>query len=405
MTEPTAGYHRGMMQLDVPSTDIPIRRPHEAGSQGRRLRVLTVIDRAIDCGGAERFAVGLAQHLPRDRIESWLCSTRGGDADFAREIAASGIPHIMLGRSAKWDVHRLGGLVTLLRRERFDVLHAHKFGSNLWCSLIGSACRVPVVLAHEHTWSYTGDPLRMLLDRRVIGRLATRFIAVSPLDAERMVTLEHVPLEKVICIPTAYIPRTGGVTSDIRLELGLAPGTPLVGVAAGLRPQKALTVLLEAHARLLGQIENAHLVIAGNGECRSMLEERARELGIAERVHFLGRRDDVEAIIASVDIAALSSDYEGLPLFVFECMANGTPLVATDVGGLREVIRDGVNGLLVPPRDPIALADALASLLADGERRATFANAARNSISGFTIEAIAERFAGLYESLVVATRA
>jgi glycosyltransferase involved in cell wall biosynthesis len=394
-----------MMQLDVSSADIQIQRPHEAGSQGRRLRVLTVIDRAIDCGGAERFAVGLAQHLPRDRIDSWLCSTRGGDADFAREIASSGIPHIMLGRSAKWDVHRLGGLVTLLRRERFDVLHAHKFGSNLWCSLIGRACRVPVVLAHEHTWSYAGDPLRMLLDRRVIGRLATRFIAVSPLDAERMVTLEHVPTEKVICIPTAYIPRTGGATSDIRLELGLAPGTPLVGVAAGLRPQKALTVLLEAHARLLGQIENAHLVIAGEGECRSMLEERARELGIAERVHFLGRRDDVEAIIASVDIAALSSDYEGLPLFVFECMANGTPLVATDVGGLREVIKDGVNGLLVPPRDPIALSDALASLLADGERRATFANAARNSISGFTIEAIAERFAGLYESLVVATRA
>jgi glycosyltransferase involved in cell wall biosynthesis len=392
-----------MTQPDLSPADVVNRRPREAGS--RRLRALTVIDRAVDCGGAERFAVGLAQHLPRERIESWLCTTRSGDVDFAKEIAASGIPHVMLGRSSKFDVHRLSGLVTLLRRERFDVVHAHKFGSNLWCSLLGRACGVPVILAHEHTWSYSGDPLRMWLDGHLIGRLATRFIAVSPLDAERMIALEHIPADKVMFIPTAYIPRTSGSMPDIRGELGLAPDTPLVGVAAVLRPQKALSVLLEAHARLLEQVENVHLVIAGDGECRSMLGERARELGIAERVHFLGRRDDVEAIIASMDIAALSSDYEGLPLFVFECMANGTPLVATDVGGLREVIRDGVNGLLVPPRDPIALADALASLLLDGERRVAFANAATNSISAFTIEAIAERFADLYESLVGATRA
>jgi len=369
-----------------------------------RVRVLTVVERAVDCGGAERFAVGLARHLPRERIDSWLCTTRDNDADFAQEIAESGVPHVMLGRRSKWDIHRLGGLIELLRRERFDVLHAHKFGSNVWCSLLGRACRVPVVLAHEHTWSYSGDPLRMWLDGRVIGRLATRFIAVSPLDAERMITLEHVPAEKVICIPSAYIPRASGPAPDIRDELGLPPGTPLVGVAAVLRPQKALSVLLEAHQKLLGKIPNAALVIAGDGACRSELEDRARELRIAERVHFLGRRDDVEAIISSVDVAALSSDYEGLPLFVFECMANGTPLVATDVGAVSEVIKDGVNGFLVPPRDPGALAGALALLLSNEQRRAAFGVAARKSVGAYAIDTIAERFADLYESLLAAKR-
>ena len=278
-------YHHGMAQPDALSIDMSNQRPRESGS--RRLRVLTVIDRAVDCGGAERFAVGLAQHLPRERIEPWLCSTRGGEADFANEIAASGIPHIMLGRTAKWDVHRLRGLVALLRRERFDVLHAHMFGSNLWSSLLGRACHVPVIIAHEHSWSYSGDPLRMWLDRHVIGRFATRFIAVSPLDAERMIALEHVPAEKVMFIPTAYIPRVGGPRPDIRIELGLAPDTPLIGVVAVLRPEKALSVLLQAYVLLLGRVPSAHLVIAGQGECRSELEDRARDSGSRSVFTFL----------------------------------------------------------------------------------------------------------------------
>jgi glycosyltransferase involved in cell wall biosynthesis len=374
----------------------------ESSAASRPIRVLTVVDRAIDCGGAERFAVGLAQHLPSDRIESWLCTTRDGDEEMALRIAESGLPHVMLGRRSKWDVHRLGGLVALLRRERFDVIHAHKFGSNLWGSLIGRACATPVIVAHEHTWSYSGDPLRLWLDGQVIGRLATRFIAVSPLDAQRMVTIEHVPAEKVQFIPTAYIPRSDPPASDIRGELSLAPGTPLVAVAAVLRPQKALTVLLEAHALLRDRIPDAQLVIAGDGECHVMLMDRARELGIADSVHFLGRRDDVEGIISSADVAALSSDYEGLPLFVFECMANGTPLVATAVGGLPEVVESGVSGILVPPRNPEAMADALAELLRDPNRSAALAAAAAQRLSDYSIDAVAERFADLYAELLAA---
>lgn len=261
-----------------------------------------------------------------------------------------------------------------------------------------------MIVAQEHTWSYSGNRPRMWIDGHVIGRFATRFVAVSPLDAQRMVELEHVPAEKVVYLPTAYIPREGGEMRDIRVELGLAPGTPLVGVAAVLRPQKALTVLLEAHARLLERVSDAHLVIAGDGECRQPLEQRARELGIAERVHLLGARDDIEAIISSVDVAALSSDYEGLPLFALECMVHGTPLVATDVGGLSEIVENGVNGLLVPTRDPVALASALASLLEDRDRLAAFAEAATRSAGAFSIEAIAERFADLYADLLAAVR-
>jgi glycosyltransferase involved in cell wall biosynthesis len=390
-----------MAQPEVSLTDVAARRAREPGA---RPRVLTVIDRVSDYGGAERFAVGLALQLHREHVDSWLCTTRASDdGALAVQLAAAGIPNVVLGRRGKWDVHRLGGLLALLRRERFDVVHSHMFGSNVWSSVLGRACGVPVVLAQEHTWSYTGNPLRMWVDGHVIGRLATRFIAVSPLDAQRMVELEHVPPEKVVFIPTAYIPRVTGApvaTLDLRAELGLEPGTPLVGVAAVLRPQKALSVLLDAHLLVVERVPHAHLVIAGDGECREALVAQAGALGIAERVHFLGPRKDVEAIIANLDIAALSSDFEGLPLFAIECMTHGTPLVATDVGGLSEIVRDGVNGLLVPARDPRALADALCGLLSDRDRLAMLATAAASSADAYSIEAVAERFATLYGDLL-----
>ncbi len=363
---------------------------------------MSLIDRASSQGGAERFAVGLATHLSRERFESSICSSREPDAATAAAVAEAGIPLVTLGRQAKWDVHRMWRLAELLRRERFDVLHAHKFGSNLWGTVIGRVCRVPVVIAHEHTWTYEGDPLRVWLDGNVTGRLATRYVAVSAADRERMVRIEGVSRDKVVVIPaTVHIPSLGGTgTGDVRAELGLAADTPLIAVVAVLRPQKALSVLLEAHALVLRRIPGAHLVIAGDGECRQELEQRSRELALDGTVHFLGRRSDVDSILAAADVAALSSDFEGTPLFIAECMANHTPVVATAVGGVPEVIEDGSTGLLVPPRDPAALANGLTRLLSGPAERERIAEEAYRCLDRFTLDAVAARFGELYETLV-----
>lgn len=364
------------------------------------MKVLFVIDHGSDSGGAERFALALATHLPHERFDLWFCFTRTLAEGPRRQLEAAGIPFRHLGRRAKWDVHRLRGLERLMREQRFDVLHTHKFGSNLWGMLLGRAARIPVLIAHEQTWAYQGNPMRAFLDGRVIGRLATRFVAVSPADGERMVTHEHVPPEKVVVIPNAYIAHAETPGTDIRAELGLSAAVPLVATAAMLRPQKALEVLLEAHALVRQKLPKAHLVIAGEGERRQFLEQRARDLELDGHVHFLGRRRDVDAIIASADVAALSSDFEGMPLFMFECMANRTPLVATAVGGLPTVIEDGSTGILVPPRNPSALAGGLTSLLADPQQRQRMTDAAFERLRPFRIEAVAKRFAELYEELV-----
>jgi glycosyltransferase involved in cell wall biosynthesis len=370
----------------------------------RPLRVLYMIDRAGAFGGAERFVVGLAAHMPRDRIEPWVCSTRHGNEIGIRALAEAGVPHTNLGRSSKWQAHRLAGLAALIRHQRFDVLHAHKFGSNLWGTVIGRACRVPVTIAHEHNWSYAGDPLRVWIDRAVIGRLATSFLTVSRPSAERMVTLERVPAGKVSVVPTAYIPHTHASGTDIRAELGLSEDVPLVAAVGGLRPEKAFDLLLDAHRQLLGRLRHAHLVIAGDGPHREHLEGQVEQLGLAERVHLLGHRTDIDAILRRVDVGVMSSDWEGMPLFVFECMAAGVPLVATAVGGLPDMVTDGETGLLVPPRDAAALAAALEQVLTRRELGQSLAASAATRLDQFTIDHVADTYADLYEQLVAELR-
>jgi glycosyltransferase involved in cell wall biosynthesis len=369
-----------------------------------RPRVLFMIDNASSTGGAERFAVGLATHLPQDRFEPWLCATRGCDDISARTLDAAGVRHVTLGRRAKWDVHRLGGLARLLRREHFDILHTHKFASNVWGSAIGTACRVPAIVAHEHSWAYEGEPGRAWLDGHVIGRLATKFVAVSSADGRRMVTHEHVDPAKVVVIPNGYIPSPVATDTDVRAELGLKDDALVIGIAAVLRPEKRIDLLLQAHLRVRSQVPQAQLVIAGDGDCRLDLEAQAQALGIGDAVHFLGARSDVDSVLRASDVGALSSDREGSPLLVFECMANDTPIVATTVGGVPDVIEDGRTGLLVPRRDPAALADGLIRLLIEPERRVAMAAAARDALRRYTIDVIAGRFASLYDSLVGAER-
>lgn len=370
----------------------------------RRTRVLFLIDFVSSTGGAERLAVGVATHLPRDRFEVWMCATRRSDAVASTALAEAGVRHLTLGRTGTRDVARFNALARVLRRERVDILHTHKFGSNLWGTLIGSACSVPTIVAHEHGWAYAGDAPRTWLDTHVIGRLATRFVTVSNAEAQRMIEVQGMSPDKVVVIPNGYIPSPATSRHDVRAELELAPDTPVIAVAALLRAEKRIDLLLSAFVRVRAALPQAHLIIAGDGPCRAELEAQALADGLAHAVHFLGRRNDVDSLLRAADVGALTSDREGSPLLAFECMANGTPLVATAVGGVPDVVEDQRTGVLVPPGDAGALADALLALLQDPDRRRRMAAAAQATLPRYTIEATAERFASLYDSLVSAPR-
>jgi glycosyltransferase involved in cell wall biosynthesis len=379
--------------------------------QPGRIRVVTFVDFLSCFGGAEHLALLIATRLDPERFDSILCVSRWpltgpwkGDPS-ARPaldiLEASPARFLPLKRRRKVDIAALTRLERFLRRERVDVLHSHKFGSNVWGTLVGRIARVPVVLAHEHTWSYEGQPLRRFLDRELIARGATRFIAVSREDRRRMSEVEGIDPARTLFIPNGVLASPEPSGRDVRAELGIARDTPVIGAVGVLRAQKALHVLLRALARLRELRPDIRLLIVGEGPERAGLEALAAELGIVDSVVFLGHRGDVPDVLRALDVAVSSSDFEGSPLAVMEYMDAALPIVATAVGWVPYLIESGVHGLLVPPGEPQALADAIAQALDEPERsREMGARAQERRRSEFDIDTLVRRLEALYIELL-----
>ncbi|MEA2169037.1 MAG: hypothetical protein QOF76_2337 [Solirubrobacteraceae bacterium] len=370
-----------------------------------RTRVVILVDCLDDAtsGGAERVAVTQAVHLPKDVYDVTVCSSRSGSGQLVADIEASAAEHVSLHRTSRRDLAGYRRLYALLRERRPDVLHAHMHGSNVNGSLIGTLARVPVVISHEHTWSYEGEPLRKLLDGLVVGRLSDAFLAVSTADADRMRRLEHVPARKVRVLPNAWVPRAPSPARDIRAAAGIPSDAPLAAAITVLRPQKRLEVLVEAFSHTLRAVPDARLVIAGEGPERGTIEAAIVRFGVAGSVHLLGFCQDVDNVWAAADVLAMSSDFEGMPLAVLEGMAAGLPVVATDVGALPD-ITDAGCAILVGRRDPAALGAALAEMLGDAGRRAAMSAAAKEKAADYTVERFIERTRALYDDLLSRSR-
>jgi glycosyltransferase involved in cell wall biosynthesis len=379
-----------------------------------KLHHLTLIDRVGAFGGAERFAVELTKRLSPDRFDRTLCATRW-DAELAsrptrtmvrKELESHGVKFVGLPRSSAVDLASFRPLVQLLRREKVDILHSHKFGSNVWGVLLGGVARTPVVIAHEQTWSYEGKPIRRFLDRELVARRADAFICVSREDRRRMIEIEGIDPHRIILVPNAIptAPRPRG--NRIKRQLGIEDGDPVIGTVCVLRPQKSLDVLLRAGALLTEEFPRLRILIAGTGPDANKLKAIAGELGLNETVvEFLGKRTDVPDVLAAFDVAVSSSRFEGTPLAVMEWMEAGLPIAATRVGGVPELIEDGVHGLLVEPGDAQALAAAVARLLRDRSAAAEMGTRARERRRReFDIDVTARRIETLYEDLYAAAR-
>ena len=363
--------------------------------------MLTLVDSLTFVGGGERFAAQVATSLDPARFESIVCATRVVSESGARAAAEKGVRVVALERTSRLSPAAWLRLVRLLRLERVDVLHAHKFGSNVWGTVLGRLAGVPVVVAHEQTWSYDGEPLRRFLDRHVVARLADVFVAVSHEDARRMVSVEGIDPSLVRVVPNAIPAPRPGSPERLRSHLGIPDDAPVVGVVGLLRAQKALEVLVDAAALMRDRVPGLRVLIAGDGPERARLEALVRARGLESVVSLLGVRSDVPDVLAALDVAVLTSDFEGTPLAVLEYMAAGKAIVATRVGGVPELLDEGEHGLLVPPRDPAALAEAVELLLADPVRRHALGRAARErQRREFDLNATVRGLEALYEELL-----
>jgi glycosyltransferase involved in cell wall biosynthesis len=393
--------------MDTASGTVAARSRSRDGA-APKVHVLTLIDHLVTTGGAERLALEIATRLDPSRFRSTLCASRfepgpriGEDQrQVIERLREAEVGFLALGRRGRASVWPWRRLATYLRRERVDVLHAHMFGSNVWGTVLGRLAGVPIIVAHEHTWSFEGQFLRRTLDRELIGRFSDAFIAVSREDRRKMIEIERVPQERVRFIPNGIAPLAPSPGHDLRDELGLGAG-PLIGAVGTLRAQKAYEVLIHAAASIRLARPDVRVVIVGGGPERERLERLIAELGLSDVVIMLGRRLDVPNVLASLDIAVCSSTYEGSPLSVMEYMEAGLPIVATSVGGIPDLIDDGVHGRLVAPGDPAGLARGLEEMLADRDAaRAMGARARERRRREFDLDVMVENVDALYEELL-----
>jgi glycosyltransferase involved in cell wall biosynthesis len=296
-------------------------------------------------------------------------------------------------------------LYKLLRREPIGVIHAHMPRASVPGAVIGRLARTPVIVSHEHTWSFEGMPIRRFLDRNVVARGSDVMLAVSERDRQQMIEVERIPADRIRVLPNGIpAPSENGVS--VRDDLGVPPGVGLIGAVGRLYPQKGYDDLIRAIARIKESYSRPfRCLIFGHGPEEARLRALIDELGVAGEVLLAGRREDIADVVRALDVAVLSSKYEGMPLAILEYMAGGAAIVATAVGGVPELIEDGVHGLLVKPERPEDLAAAMVRLLEDRALGARLGQAAQErQRANFDLEVVVRRLEDLYLELYASSR-
>ena len=337
----------------------------------------------------------------RSRFDVSLCGLKHPEP--ATEwLGEQGIPvhHLRRGR---FDPRILSDLVSLARERGARILHVHGYAAADFGRLAARAVGAKLVL-HEHFADPRMPLYQALADRLLSGR-TDGAIAVSRSTREFLVKQRFVPEDRVRLIwngapldEFAPVPRERAL--DVRRELGLADDALVVGTIGRLNAQKGHRFLLEAAGRLLPRQPNARVLVAGDGDLMGELRARAATLGIAERVVFAGHRTDVPDLLGALDVFCISSLYEGTPLALFEAMASGKAIVSTSVDGCREVLEDGVTGVLVTPADAAALADGLDRVLGDASLRAALGRQALAASRRYDVRTCVDEMQAFYEELL-----
>jgi glycosyltransferase involved in cell wall biosynthesis len=340
----------------------------------------------LDVGGAQTVAITLASHAVAagHQVTMFAGPDPGSGGDLRGVVRSRGIELVELSslRHQVRPVDEVRALLTLRTslQGRFDVVHTHSSKAGVIGRAAAAAVRTPVIVHHVHGWSFRPyQPAIGRLTYVVLERLAARVtdcvIHVSDADLAEGMRYRIVPTERTCVLPTPvdlerFYPRTSRTPDG---------GRTVITVTRLGSPKDTATLL-----RAVSAMKTAvHLDIVGGGPERAALEALARRLGVGQRVRFLGVRDDVPDLLARSDVFVLSSQSEGMPTAIVEAMAAGVPVVATDVGGVAQVLNHGRAGRLVPPGDPSALAAAMDELfdnpsVASAFRRAGLETARRH---------------------------
>jgi glycosyltransferase involved in cell wall biosynthesis len=335
------------------------------------------------------------------RFEVSLCGLKPPEPA-SRLLEQQGIPVTSLGRG-KFDPRILTDLVALARARRARILHVHGYAASDFGRIAARRVGAALVL-HEHFADPRLPSYQALADRMLSG-WTDRAIAVSRSTADFLTRERFVPAERVKLIWNGaplktFAPVSRERARAVRASLGIPETAPLIGSIARLNEQKGHRYLVDAAATVLAQKPETRVLIAGDGDLASALQEQARALGIADKVLFPGHRDDVPDLLGAIDVFCISSTYEGTPLTLFEAMAAAKTIVSTSVDGCREVLEPEVTGLLVSPRDPAALAHALLRVVSDPAFARRLSENAHGASVRYDVDECVRQMEALYDDVL-----
>ena len=407
MTADATGIANGAGPAAAPQAD-PCREPPAHGPlpAGGRIRVVELMATGTN-GGAQEHVYNLVSRLDRGRYDVNLVSLSPGSA--ARKIERLGVPTVVLDEPD--DATAVGAVAALLDELRPDVVHNHMYRAEL----VGTRAAVslgalgrprPYVVSTIHS-----SRIRSPEDREVLRRLTPemdRLIAVSRSIEAKIAEEGRAGAPVSVIYNGVDLVRYDhqGPCCTLRDEYGLPPSGPIVGVVARLEAEKGHPTLLDAWPAIVASDPDARLLVVGEGSREAALREQADRLGIAGSVVFTGRRDDIPAVTAALDVAVLPSYREAQGLTILEAMALSRPVVASNVGGIPEMVEDGVTGLLVPPHDPVALAAAIRRLLDDHPFADTLGRAGHDLVHDrFCLELMVRAVEAIYDEGAAGVRA
>lgn len=366
------------------------------------VRVLHLIV-TLTVGGAEDHILSLVRNLERERFNPTVCCI-GESGPIGIEIRNAGVPVFALGRLEKGGFDRkiIPQLTGLMRREKIGLVHSHMYHANFYGRLSAFRAGIPIVCSVHNT--YTRPKFHRRIANWWLGKNTPRILAGSEAIRNDIVNYDRVIPQKVLVIPYGVDTEKFDVPlgrEEARRKLGLPEGGFIVGTVGRLEEQKAQIYLVEAVGMLRRQGEQVTLLLVGSGREEERLREKVRREGLSDNVIFLGTRRDLPDLFRAMDVFSLSSLWEGFPIALLSAMAAGLPVVVTQVGGIPEIVRDGENGLLVPPGDAKKLAAALNRFREDPVTASSCGKSAAETIrKGYSHRRTTQKVMEVYEEVL-----
>lgn len=361
------------------------------------LRVLFLLT-SMPVGGAETLLVNLVRRLDRRRFAPEIvCLKEPGPLG---EMLAAEMPVHSDLLACKYDLRILPRLMKLMRRPQADAVVTVGAGDKMfWGRIAAHLAGVPVVASALHS---TGWPDGVGRLNRLLTGWTDAFIGVADAHADHLVQNERFPAAKVNTIYNGVDCErfASQDASAIRQELNIPLDAPVVGILAALRPEKNHELFLAGAEEIRLAIPDAHFIIVGDGPKRAELEQLAAELSISDAVHFVGSRSDIPALLSACDVVALTSHNEASPVSILEALACGKPVVASNVGSVRETVVDGETGRLFPAGNLAAYVGATVDLLnSPAERQRMGAEGRRRVEARWSLESMVRGYEQLIERI------